>query len=118
MGVRRSPLGSQKGVKVKANETEKRLAKELGGSRVPASGALDGAKGDISTKDFLIDSKETGAKSIVVTSQQLNKISKEAREAGRDPALILTLEGAQLGTSKEWVCIPLRVFKEMTNDDD
>ncbi len=113
----RSPMGSQKSVKAKANETERRLAQDLGGHRVPASGAVDGMKGDVTTKDFLIDSKETGSKSIIISATQLNKISKEAREVGKNPALQIQLGQVQLGTSRQWVMIPLRVFKELTEDD-
>jgi len=112
----RSPLKSTKSVKQIANETEARLAKDLGGRTVPASGALDGAKGDVSTADFLIDSKQTGAASIIVSAKQLNKITKEAREANRKPALKLQLEGIQLGVAKEWMLIPLHVFKEITRE--
>ena len=109
-------MGSKKSIKKQANEREKRIAKDLGGSAVPASGSLDGAKGDVSTDQFLIDSKHTSSKSMIVTSKMLNKISKEAREIGKTPALILELGEVQLGTSKEWVCIPKRVFQEMVDD--
>ena len=111
----RSPLGSQKSVKQKANATEKQLAKDLGGHRVPNSGSIDGLKGDVSTDDFLIDSKETGSRQLMVTGQMINKITKEAREAGKNPALVLTLGQVPLGTARQWVCIPLHVFQEMTN---
>jgi len=106
-----------KSVKAKANATEKKLAKDVGGYRQPASGALDGMKGDVVMDEYLLDSKETGAKSIIVSSKDLNKVSKEAREMGRTPALVLKLSGVQLGTAKQWVCLPLRDFMELVEDE-
>lgn len=114
----RSPLGAQPSVKAKANKTEKDLARELGGHAVPASGAIDGFKGDVTTDKFLIDSKETASKSLMISSTMLNKICKEAREAGKRPALHLKLGQAALGTSREWMCIPIQDFKELVNDRD
>ncbi len=98
---------ADKSVKQKANETEKKLAKKLGGCRRPMSGAIGGLKGDVSTDTFLFDSKETIDSSIRVRLDDLFKISKEANAEGKHPALVLSLKGQQ------WVCIPLDVFKEM-----
>lgn len=111
----RSPLKKQESHREKASHTEKGIAKSLGGRVVPNSGAMDGAKGDVSTKEFLVDSKETGANSIVISASQLNKISKEAREAGKSPALVITLGKTALGTARQWAIIPINNFKELTD---
>lgn len=113
----RSPLGSQKSVKQRANETEKRLAQDLGGHRVPNSGSIDGLKGDVSTDDFLLDSKETGSRQLIVTGQMISKITNEAREAGKEPGLVLTIGQVPLGVPRQWVCVPLHVFQEMISDE-
>lgn len=112
----RSPLKNHKSYREQATVTEDHIAKSLGGKRIPNSGAMDGAKGDVKTKDFLIDSKETGANSIVVSASQLNKISKEAREAGKSPALVITLGQTSLGTSRQWAIIPIGNFRELIDD--
>lgn len=111
----RSPLGSQKTVGQKAAITEKKMAADLGGVRVPNSGAIDGLKGDVQAGDFLIDSKETGSRSLVVSGKMLSKISREARESGKQPALVLTMGQVPLGVSKQWALVPYKVFKDWIN---
>lgn len=94
---------------------EKKASKRLGGSLTPASGALDYAKGDIKKSHFLIDSKATNKDSFRVTKEQLQKISREALDAGKTPALLVQfvddLGGLTGGGS--WVVLPERVFKEL-----
>jgi hypothetical protein len=90
------------------------LAKKLNGRRVPASGAIDGMKGDVETDDFLLDSKHSGKGSIVVSGTQLSKANKEARKQGKKPALILSMESLPFGTPKEWVLMSMNDFKELT----
>ena len=78
-------------IKKTANKLEKTLAKEVGGRRVPGSGMLSGWKGDVETKDYLIDSKNTEKSTIALKSQDLAKITAEARDAGgKRGHLILT----------------------------
>lgn len=112
----RSPLGSQKSIKAKADQTERELAKAVGGHRVVNSGAIPGMRGDVSTEKFLMDSKETGSRQLIVTGQMLSKISNEAREAGKEPALVLKVGQVPLGVARQWVCIPLHVFQEIQNE--
>lgn len=95
-------------------KAEKRAAKRLKGSLTPASGALQHAKGDIRKGQFLVDSKATIHDSIRVTVEQLEKISKEALDSGKDPALLIQFvdgEGHRRGVS--WVMVPERIFKEL-----
>ena len=96
-------------VKAKANATEKKLAKKLGGRTQPSSGAFPGLKGDIKTDAFLFDSKETVHNSISVKKEDLMKITKEANIESKHPALVLTIG------NQEWVCLPLNTFKEMVD---
>ena len=106
------PLDREKpGVKVRANATERKLAKRLGGRAQPASGALSGFKGDVRTRRFLIDSKETEGVSIRVTAEMLAKITREAEGEGRDPALMLKIGG------KQWAVVPIEVFEDMNEKE-
>jgi len=96
-----------------ANRKEKHQAKDMGGSRVPMSGALDGKKGDIQVGDFLLDHKYTCKLSINISGTQLAKISKEAREEGKRPGLLIELENTAFGTPKTWVIVPQIDFQEI-----
>ena len=109
--TRITPLGSTKDRKVKYNEGEKNLATKLGGRRQPGSGAIDGFKGDVITREFLIDQKTTEHSSFRITGGVLNKITYEARQAGKHPAIEIELCVAP-STPKEWMLIPLDVFNE------
>ena len=101
--------------KKKVNAAEKELAKEMNGWQVPNSGSIDEYKGDVSTDQLLIDLKTTEMKSITVTLEMLAKISREAREAGRDPALVLQFFNNESNlVSDKWVVVPLDDYLEMT----
>lgn len=95
--------------KQKINEHEKRLAKRIGATRQPASGALDHRKGDMLLGDFLLDDKHTSGKSISITVEQLVKLNREAREAGKEPCLSLSFEQMQ-SASPTWYLVPEYVF--------
>jgi hypothetical protein len=95
---------------------ESRAAKRLKGRLTPASGAMEGAKGDIKTHTFLIESKATVNDSLSVKLPWLEKIDKEALDTGRDPALIVQFVDAagKPRKSGSWVLIPERLFKELS----
>ena len=96
--------------------SESRLAKVLGARLTPASGAMQGAKGDIMLKDFLIEAKSTLRDSFSVQLSQLAKIRAEALSAGKSPMLSVSFctgNGAPR-ESGEWAMIPLRVWRELT----
>jgi hypothetical protein len=98
--------------KKQINNHEKALAKRLGGSTTPASGATDSKKGDIVVGEFLLDDKSTIKDSLTVTKDMLIKISREAREAGKSPALSLSFSNMGL-TAKTWVCVPIDEFERL-----
>jgi len=70
---------------------EDRLAKELGGQRVVASGAFWSRKGDVRMPDVLLEHKWTGKKSFTLKSEVLEKIVKEAILESRMPILGISL---------------------------
>jgi hypothetical protein len=106
-------LGSQKSMKARVNQHEKDLAVELGGFRQPASGAFEGMKGDIKLDTFLLDSKETETGTLILSVKELTKITREARECGREPGLIVTIHRLPVTVSKEWAVIPMELFAEL-----
>jgi len=97
--------------------TEKRLAKEHGGKLTPASGALDGAKGDWTLDHeaykFRVEGKATGKESMSLKLEWLCKIRNEARETNRVPALTISFVDSMGVPREEWVAIPTWLFKEI-----
>jgi hypothetical protein len=94
---------------------EKRAAKRLGARQTPASGAMEGAKGDLRKDGFLIESKATTAASLSVKLAWLAKIAKEAEDAGRVPALAIQFVDAHGGALRlgSWVMIRESTFMEL-----
>ena len=72
---------------------EVRLAKKLGGKRNAGSGAFWSRKGDVRSKDLLIEHKWTGKASVSVKAAVLEKIVTEAILDGRLPVLGFHLNG-------------------------
>lgn len=72
---------------------EKRIAKAIGGSTNAASGAFWSRKGDIRSKDLLVEHKWTGKKSKTIKSDELKKITTEAIMDGRTPVFGIHLDG-------------------------
>ena len=94
--------------------SEKKLSRQLGGRMRPASGAVEGAKGDIDLGGVLLEAKSTTGRSIGVTFEWLSKIAGEARSEGKVPALSLSFvrpDGSPL-MDGQWVAIPLHVWEE------
>jgi hypothetical protein len=72
---------------------ENRLAKRVGGSRTAASGAFWQRKGDVRSKELLIEHKWTGKKQVTIKSEVLKKITREAILDSRTPVLGIHLDG-------------------------
>lgn len=96
-------------------KAEEKTAKRLKGTLTPASGALAGAKGDMSVGDFLVENKATVSEAYSLKMSVLLKIYQEALEVGKKPALAVQFTSLT-GTSEKrgrWVCIPEDVFNEL-----
>jgi hypothetical protein len=78
---------------IQSKKHEDRLAKVIGGSRNAASGAFWSRKGDVRSKDLLVEHKWTGKKQVTVQAAVLEKIVKEAILDGRMPVLGFHLNG-------------------------
>jgi len=101
-------------------KAEVKTAKRVGGDLTPASGAMDGAKGDFTLPDLLIENKSTTSDSFSVKYEHLQKISQEARAVGRAPALFFqfTRRDGTPHPSGKWVCIPEHIWEEMQDAED
>lgn len=105
------------GIGASGRASEKRLAKALGGKARPASGAMQGAKGDIDLGPVLMEAKSTVGLSMSLKREWLLKIAGEARSEGKTPALAISfvLENGRPLPDGEWVAVPLSVWKEIVS---
>jgi len=106
---------SSRGIGHNGRVSENSLAKRLGGTLTPASGAMAGAKGDIRLDDFLIEAKATQAASMSLQQDWLYKVYQEALELSKSPALAITFTSPTGSSSKRdrWVMVPESVFQEL-----
>lgn len=106
---------------------ENRIAKKLGGRRVPRSGASTWSPhiqmtegGDVSTPDLFVEHKRTEKASISVKLEWLENISDGARLRHKIPAVVLTFTGGVVRldrlekdrVSRDWVLLPLDVVRQ------
>lgn len=104
--------GKDKGVAGRA--AERLIAKRVGGTTTPGSGALEGAKGDLRVGSFLVENKSSTNDSFSIKKDHLYKIYQEALEVSKSPALSFQFVNSH-GTSDKrdrWVCMPESVFME------
>ena len=94
--------------------SEKRLQRKAGGLPTPGSGNKQ-IKGDLRhgpKLERMIENKSTTARSMKVQVSWLEKLEKEAFEAGKEPVLVLDFEAMSLG-SRQWAMIPLDRLLEL-----
>lgn len=90
---------------------EVRVSEDVGGRKVPMSGARAGDKGDVETKEWLIDAKLTEKRSYALSTKAFRKINTEATAYGKIPALVVEFTHAGLdGVPTKWAVIPYREF--------
>lgn len=118
MGTRNPFFDRQnRGTHKHGQKAEKKTGKRLGGKVRAGSGSVEGYKGDVELPDYLVENKTTVNKSLSLKEDWLTKISVEAREAGRVPAVAIQFVDSQ-GNSRRfgrWVMIPEENFKEMVD---
>jgi hypothetical protein len=108
--------GDQHPIGKAGRKSEVRLTKTMGGRGRPASGAMEGAKGDIDLGPILLEAKSTVQASIVLKHDWLIKISNEARAEGKMPALAVSFvkPDGMPQMDGDYVLIPMWKFKEIT----
>jgi hypothetical protein len=97
-------------------KAERKTAKRLGGKAIPGSGNISGLKGDIDLPDFLVENKCTDSASLSLKLSWLEKISTEARDLNKAPALCLQFvsESGEPRLHGKWVMIREVDFVGMT----
>jgi len=128
MGVFDSPKGpprprfldddyQRKDRRHKSMKQEDRVAGALGGHRVPGSGAFDNRKGDADVPGFLMEAKRTDGKVMTIRMDWLDKIRKEASAAQKLPALTLEFGDWGYNVERDWVLVPLSVFRNLAGGE-
>lgn len=104
--VRKALLGEA------GRRSEVNTSKRLGAQLTPASGSMQGVKGDMLLKDYLIEAKSTVANSFSVTLKHLSKIAAEARAIGKTPVMVVTytMQSGNPVKNGKWVLIPEAEF--------
>lgn len=99
--------------------SEKKVLKRLGAQAKPASGAMQGAKGDGETKSFLVEAKSTVNDSLNVKLDWLAKIKQEAIAQGKSPVLTVTFTNGDGGPRKwgKWVMMEEHIFEQLMERD-
>jgi hypothetical protein len=97
-----------------SDRQERATAERLGGETQRGSGATERHKGDVKTDDLLVENKTTEKASIRVEGKWLAKISGEARNAGRIPAVEIEIRGIDDPLcEKQWVMVPASEFAKL-----
>jgi hypothetical protein len=96
-------------------KAESRLIKRVGGKSTPASGNMEGAKGDVVLPEFLMETKATENASYSLQHDLLAKITREALEAGKQPAFHVQFVDATGRPKKmgSWVMVPEQFLEEI-----
>jgi hypothetical protein len=94
-------------------KAEEKTAKRQRGQLTRASGAMQHGKGDIVLGEFLCENKSTQAASMVISHRWLAKISREALEQKKKPALTVQFTDGHGNPEKfgAWVMVPEVVFE-------
>lgn len=98
--------------KLMHQKQEARVAVKLGGEVQRGSGNQPHKRGDVKARELLVECKTTEARSIRVEAKWLEKITREALEAGKEPALNIEIQKVKPGTPRDWTMVPT----EMLND--
>lgn len=95
---------------------EKQVAKSMGGIETIGSGAK-GMKGDVwageEGRRLMVENKATEKKSMSLKLRWLEKLVKEAFEAGREPVLAIRFDAMKYGGRKDWAVLPLDRLEEL-----
>lgn len=101
--------------KTKSLKNEQRLGEEIGFKTTPGSGNTPWAtkKGDGSHPEIMFELKETESDRISITTRGVGKLTREARNVGKEPAIVLSAYGLPEPIPKEWVCVTKEMFIAM-----
>lgn len=114
-GVRKRRIGDS------GRASEKRVAKSLGAKLRPASGAVEGFKGDMGLDDWLMEAKSTVHDSITIEYKWLGKIASEAmQERGKSPAVTISFvdNTGRAVNFGDWVMVRKRDWERLVEGEE
>ena len=105
----------KKKIRRSVNEQEEKGARLIGGRRHVGSGSIEGLKSDASSSRWQLEAKQTSRKSISVSIEWLEKISREARTQDKHPILFFRFTNipSDIAMEQDWVVIPASAFERM-----
>jgi hypothetical protein len=103
----------QKKQRKKSMDQESRIAKAVKGRRQKASGALPGNKGDVRSVELLGECKRTDKKSISITLEYLQKITKEAGFYNKIPCVAIEIQSPPKFVNRDWMLLPAGFVQEL-----
>lgn len=80
---------------------ERGVAKKVGGRVMPGSGSSWRARGDVKSSTHLIEVKYTDKASFPLKKATWQQIERDALKAGKEPALIIDIQGLRLVVTAE-----------------
>lgn len=88
----------------RSQKQERSVADNLDGRPIGGSGG-GREKGDVNTKQFKIECKQTEKDSISIKRSWMRKIEVEAFDVGKNPLLVFDFEKTEHSPQQRWVCI-------------
>ena len=103
----------------RGDEHERITAKKVGGRTQPNSGASPwlSHKGDVSSDTFVYQCKTTDKNRYTLSQKVLGEIYRQATLVGKDPAMVVQMEGIQHPIPQEWVCIPMSLWRQIIGEE-
>jgi hypothetical protein len=106
--------------------SELRTGKRLKANLVPASGAVEGLKGDLyipgdpDKPTQMVECKSTVKDSLSLKLSWLYKVVREARDVGMRPVMSLsfTTEDGRPRRGGTWICLPEADYQELMDDSE
>lgn len=70
-------------------------------------------KGDAQAPEFVFEMKRIKGENIVVGPGVVGKVVREARVLGKEPVLVLTIDGMPEPLPKDWVLVTAALFRSL-----
>jgi|13_taG_2_1085334.scaffolds.fasta_scaffold02454_10 hypothetical protein len=99
---------------------EAETAIKVGGRTQPNSGASPwlSYKGDVSADHFVYQCKTTDKNRYSLSEKVLGEIYRQAKLTAKEPAMVVRMEAIRDPIPKEWVCIPMSLWRQIIGEED
>lgn len=106
--------------KSRSNRHEKRLENPLKAKAQPNSGAgrFIFSKGDLTNENFVYQAKLCAGGKISLDVRVIAEVCRQASMTGKNPAIVITLEGMPENLPADWVAVPAHVHNSMLGEEE